>query len=85
VTDKKEKVSKDIAYNKKRKPLFRVEVSTADTAEDIAKMEQMKADLIAKSKTAKKGVIDMYEFAKEKGYFEKLKFDTGVHKKNKRI
>lgn len=71
MTDKKDKVSKDVAYNKKRKPFFRVEASTADTAEDIEKMEQMKADLIAKSKTAKKGVIDMYNFAKKHGYFEK--------------
>lgn len=74
MTDKEKTVSKDTKYqkkyNKKRKPLFRVEVSTADTAEDIKKMEQMKVDLIAKSKTAKKGVIEMYDFAKKKGYFE---------------
>lgn len=70
MTDKKEKASKDIAYNKKRKPLFRVEVSTADTVEDVEEMEQMKADLIAKSKTAKQGVIDMYKFAKKNGYFD---------------
>lgn len=71
MTDKKEKVSKDKKYNQKRKPLFRVEASTADTAKDIEKMEQMKTDLIGKSGTAKKGVIDMYDFAKENGYFSK--------------
>ncbi len=64
-------IDNNIAYNKKRKPFFRVEASTADTAEDIAKMEKMKADLIAKSKTAKRGVIEMYDFAKENGFFDK--------------
>tara|TARA_R110001583_G_scaffold52147_8_gene162212 strand:- start:1494 stop:1709 length:216 start_codon:yes stop_codon:yes gene_type:complete len=70
MTDKKEKESKDLKYNKKRRPLFRVEVSTADSAEDIVKMEQMKADLIAKSDNAKQGVIDMYDFARKHGYFD---------------
>jgi hypothetical protein len=82
VTDKKEKVSSNVKYNKeKREPLFRVEISSADTAEEAEKMRRMKADLIDKSGTAKQGVVDMYKFAKENGYFVKLKFDTGAHKK----
>jgi hypothetical protein len=72
VTDKKDKVSKDITYNKKgREPLFRVEISTADTTEAAENMRQMKTDLISKSGTAKQGVIDMYKFAKENSYFGK--------------
>lgn len=71
MTDQKEKESKDLKYNKKREPLFRVEISTADTAEAADEMRKMKADLIHKSGTAKLGVIDMYKFAKEKGYFDK--------------
>jgi hypothetical protein len=86
VTDKQKKASKNIEYNKtSREHLFRVEISSADTAEDAKKMRQMKADIVAKSNNAKKGVIDMYNFAKENGFFETLKFDTAVHKKNKRI
>ena len=82
MTDKKKKVSSNVKYNKERRePLFRVEISSADTAEDAEKMRQMKADLIAKSKTAKKGVIDMYDFAKENGYFEKLEFHTSPKRK----
>lgn len=72
MADKKDEVSKDIKYNKKgREPLFRVEISTADTPEAAEEMKQMKVDLVDKSGTAKKGVIDMYKFAKENGYFDK--------------
>jgi hypothetical protein len=72
VTDKKEKVSKDIKYNQTgREPLFRVEISTADTAEAAEEMRQMKTALIGKSGTAKQGVIDVYRFAKENGFFDK--------------
>ena len=67
----KKKISKDIAYNKKRIPIFRVEVSTADNEADIEEMFQMKDDLIDNSGTAKQGVIDMYRFAKENGFFDK--------------
>jgi hypothetical protein len=70
MTDKKKKVSSNVKYNKeKREPLFRVEISSADTAEEAEKMRRMKADLIAKSTTAKRGVIDLYNFAKSHGYF----------------
>jgi len=62
-------MSKDKRYNKKRQPILRVEVSTADNKESVEEMEQMKDDLIKRSGNAKKGVVDMYRFAKEKGYF----------------
>jgi hypothetical protein len=71
MTKEKKKISKDVAYNKKRIPLFRVEVSTADNEADTEEMFQMKDDLIDKSGTAKQGVIDMYRFAKENGFFDK--------------
>lgn len=65
------KVSKDIEYNKKRKPILRVEGSTADSQEEIAEMVQMKEQLVAHSGSAKQGVIDMYRFAKKNGFFSK--------------
>ena len=71
MTDKKEKVSKDKAYNKKRKPILRVEATTADTPEAVEEMDQMKIDLIDHSGSAKQGVIDIYRFSKENGFFEK--------------
>tara|TARA_R110002050_G_scaffold186406_2_gene320634 strand:+ start:523 stop:738 length:216 start_codon:yes stop_codon:yes gene_type:complete len=71
MADKKEKPNKDLEYNKKRKPILRVEATTADTAEAVEEMDQMKVDLIAHSGTAKKGVIDLYRFAKENGFFNK--------------
>jgi hypothetical protein len=71
MTKQKQKVNKDIEYNKKRKPILRVEATTADTEEEIAEMDQMKVDLVAHSGNAKKGVIDIYRFAKEKGFFSK--------------
>jgi hypothetical protein len=71
MTEKKEKVSKDIAYNKKRIPILRVEATTADTAEEVAEMDQMKVDLVNHSGSAKQGVIDLYRFAKENGFFDK--------------
>ena len=71
MTDKKDKESKDKLYNKKRKPILRVEATTADTAEAVEEMEQMKVDVITHSGTAKQGVIDIYRFAKENGFFIK--------------
>jgi hypothetical protein len=71
MTKNKEEVNKDLKYNKKRKPIFRVEATTADTEEAAAEMDQMKVDLINHSGTAKKGVIDLYRFAKENGFFIK--------------
>jgi predicted polyphosphate/ATP-dependent NAD kinase len=71
MTELKEKISKDKAYNKKRKPILRVEATTADTPEAVEEMEQMKVDLIEHSGSAKQGVIDVYKFAKENGFFEK--------------
>ncbi len=70
-TTKENKVSKDITYNKKRKPILRVEATTADSDEDVAEMDQMKIDLINHSGSAKQGVIDLYRFAKKNGYFVK--------------
>ena len=62
----------DIKYNKTgREPLFRVEISTAESAEAAEEMRLMKTAIIGKSGTAKQGVIDMYKFAKENGYFGK--------------
>ncbi|MBE8233119.1 MAG: hypothetical protein HAW67_05230 [Endozoicomonadaceae bacterium] len=71
-TSQKDKDAKQTRYNKMgREPLFRVEISTADSNEDAEEMRKMKTVLIAKSGTAKKGVVDMYKFAKENGYFDK--------------
>ncbi len=67
----KDKINKDISYNKKRKPIIRVEATTADTAEAVAEMNQMKIDVIEHSGSAKQGVIDLYRFAKENGFFDK--------------
>ncbi len=71
MTKEKNKVSKDDTYNKKRKPILRVEATTADTAEAVEEMDQMKIDLIKHSGSAKQGVIDLYRFAKENGHFDK--------------
>lgn len=71
MTEKKQSVSKDIVYNKKRIPILRVEATTADTPEDIQEMFQMKNELVDHSGTAKQGVIDMYRFAKENNFFNK--------------
>lgn len=68
MTSTKDKESKDLKYNKKRIPLFRVEIVPSDNAELL---EQIKADLIAKSGTPKQAVIELYQFAKESGYFGK--------------
>ena len=57
MTDKKEKLNKDTEYNKKRKPILRVEATSADTAEAVEEMDQMKVDLIAHSGTAKKKAL----------------------------
>jgi len=67
----KDKVNKDIEYNKKRKPILRVEATTADTDEEVEEMDQMKIDLVKHSGSAKQGVIDLYRFAKENGFFDK--------------
>jgi hypothetical protein len=64
-------VNKDLLYNKKRKPILRVEATTADTPEEVEEMYQMKDDLVHHSGSAKKGVIDVYRFAKENGFFDK--------------
>ncbi len=69
MTEKKEKPNKDLEYNKKRKPILRVEATTADTAEEVAEMDQMKVDLVKHSGSAKQGVIDLYRFAKENNFF----------------
>jgi hypothetical protein len=67
-----DKETKGSNYNKTcREPLFRVEINTADSIEAADNMRQMKVDIIDKSGTAKKGVIDMYKFAKEKVFFDK--------------
>lgn len=68
MNDKKEKESKDLKYNKKRIPLFRVEIVPSDNAELL---EQIKADLIAKSGNPKQAIIELHQFAKENGYFDK--------------
>jgi len=68
VTKQKDKESKDLKYNKKRIPLFRVEIVPSDNAELL---EQIKADLIAKSGNPKQAIIELHKFAKDKGYFNK--------------
>lgn len=72
----KDKVNKDIAYNKKRIPILRVEATTADSEDEIEEMFQMKDDLIDHSGTAKQGVIDLYRFAKKEGFFDKYIMST---------
>jgi hypothetical protein len=71
MTDKKEKPNKDLEYNKKRIPILRVEATTADSEDEIEEMFQMKDHVIEKSGSAKQGIIDMYRFAKENGFFNK--------------
>jgi hypothetical protein len=68
VSEEKKKMNKDAKYNKKRKPLLRVEIVPSDNAELL---EQIKADLIAKSGNSKQAIIDLHQFAKEHGYFDK--------------
>jgi hypothetical protein len=68
MADTKNKSSKDDRYNKKRKPLFRVEIIPSDDAELL---EKIKADLIAKSGYPKQAIIELYKFAKKQGYFDK--------------
>jgi hypothetical protein len=68
---KKSEVNKDKKYNQKRKPIFRVEAVSSDTTEAVQEMYKMKFDIINHSKTAKQGVIDIYRFAKENGFFDK--------------
>lgn len=62
-----EKPNKHNKYNKKRIPLFRVEIVPTDDAELL---EQIKAALIEKSGTPKQAIIELYDFAKKHGYFE---------------
>lgn len=59
--------NKDAKYNKKRIPLFRVEIIPSDDADLLNKI---KDDLIKKSVTPKQGIIDMYEFSEKNGYFD---------------
>jgi hypothetical protein len=66
------KESKDLKYNKKRKPLFRVEIVPSDNAELL---EKIKADLIVKSGNAKQAIIDLHAFAEGHGYFDSKKID----------
>lgn len=66
MSEKKE--SKHDNYNKKRKPLFRVEIALGD---DAALLERIKGALIDKSGTPKQGIIDLYKFAEKLGYFSK--------------
>jgi precorrin-6B methylase 2 len=76
VNDKKEKVNKDIKYNKTgREPLFRVEIVKGDTPEAAKEMRNMKAALLNKSKednqSLKQTVTDMYRHAEATGFFDK--------------
>jgi hypothetical protein len=57
-------------YNKKRKPILRVEASASDSVDDIKEMNEMKEKLIQHSGNAKQGVIDMYRFSLERGFFD---------------
>lgn len=73
--EKKETAQKlkaaDRKYNKaRREPLFRVEISSADTVEEAEKMRQMKLNIVKHSGSAKQGVIDMYKFCEGNGYFD---------------
>jgi hypothetical protein len=67
MTEKKEKVDKDVTYNKKRKPLFRVEIVPSD---DAKLLEQIKADMDLLG-TPKEALIKMHKELKKHGFFVK--------------
>jgi hypothetical protein len=67
MTDKKEKDNKDATYNKKRKPLFRVEIVPSD---DAKLLEQIKADMDLLG-TPKEALIKMHTELKKQGFFDK--------------
>lgn len=67
MAEKKEKIDKDLAYNKKRKPLFRVEIVPSDNAELL---EEIKADMDLLG-TPKEALIKMHKKLKEQGFFVK--------------
>jgi uncharacterized protein (UPF0335 family) len=76
MTEQKDKVNKDIKYNKTgREPLFRVEIVKGDSPESAKEMRQMKIDILEKSEedgqSLKQTVTDMYRHAKTTGFFDK--------------
>jgi hypothetical protein len=79
MTKNKEEVNKDLKYNKKRKPIFRVEATTADTEEAAAEMDQMKVDLINHSGTAKKALLICTDLPKKTASSSKKTCNSRVH------
>lgn len=67
MTNNKEIEDKDKKYNKKRIPLFRIEIVPSD---NDALLKQIKADFIEKSGTPKQAIIEIHDFAKKLGYFD---------------
>ncbi len=58
------------AYNAKRKQVLKVEELKDDEQAQVF-WAQFKADLTAKSSNTKQGLVELYQFAKDKGYFAK--------------
>lgn len=64
-----EKVSKHSTYNKKRKPVLKIE----ELKNDIEAQEfwvQFKIDLKAVSGNTKQGIKDLFYFGKKEGFFK---------------
>jgi hypothetical protein len=66
MTEKKKNHNKDLEYNKKRKPLFRVEIVPSDNAELL---EEIKADMDLLG-TPKEALIKMHTELKKQGFFD---------------
>jgi hypothetical protein len=62
--------SKDDRYNKGREAAFRVEITAADSPETAEKIRRMKVELNGISGSAKQGIVDLYDFANKRGYFD---------------
>ncbi|WP_137297182.1 hypothetical protein [Psychromonas sp. SP041] len=67
MTSPQQPKNKHETYNKKRIPLFRVEIVPSD---DAVLLEKIKADFISKSGSPKQAVIDLHSFATKHGYFD---------------
>jgi hypothetical protein len=67
MSNKKENVNKDAMYNKKRKPLFRVEIVPSD---DAVLLVQIKTDMDLLG-TPKEALIKMHAELKKQGFFDK--------------
>lgn len=69
MANKKQATTKDLIYNKKRIPLFRVEIIPSDDAKLLI---QIKEDMKLLG-TPKEAIIKMHKKLKEQGFFVKEK------------